>query len=305
MNIRTLVIMTILAAAHVSAGAQDFFHRWITCPLAADTTQIYFRRSWTSVRRPQSAVLSVAATGSVIIYVNERKVTSVLLPSPQSSSTADNAVAWQFDVTRFLRPDTNTVAVWYAPTAGHRRRMIAVSVSGRRSNGTLFSHVSDDSWLCREAPGWYSSAGEGFDARYYDPSWKSATPDSTGWQLAAPVNDSKPVNIEYAGEFFKGLRKTRIYRPAAVRADSTGTVYTLPRPVKGFTRLTLRGAHKGADIHFGTFTYICSGKTDEQAFPRFTISSGDDVTVSGSNIKKSWIQKLEAIETTSWQNLSF
>lgn len=138
-----------------------------TAPAPADSSCLWFRRTFvvdaTSSGCPRNAFVSVATTSRYVLYVNGRNVsTSLFECSP-----------YTFDVSRFLRPDSNTVAVLVCPTPKHNAMStahapgqnattvqptaIAIGFFGTTVHATPFSYTSSDGWLCHTSPVSFSS----------------------------------------------------------------------------------------------------------------------------------------------------
>ena len=91
--------------------------------------------------------ITIASTGYFELYVNERNVTGDVL-TPLRERCSANAIAVTYDVTRFMRAGTNTVAVWYSPSFPHpESRQIALSFYGRAGDGSPQVFDNDSSWL--------------------------------------------------------------------------------------------------------------------------------------------------------------
>ena len=95
-------------------NARQFNTHWVAAPDTDSLAHVWFRTTLLSSARHREAHLTIATTGLVKVYVNEAKVgTALFYPSrPQGDTTA---IALTLDVTPYLRPDSNVVAVLYSP----------------------------------------------------------------------------------------------------------------------------------------------------------------------------------------------
>ena len=121
-----------------------------------------------------------AWTGKLWVYVNERNITQDLCFSNPDTSTV---TIQTYDVTRFMRPDSNIVAVWYAPTPGQPiSKQLSLEYYGKDHTGRDFYHKADGEWKCHLLEGCYiKREEEHFDARSYDNNWKATDYDRRQW----------------------------------------------------------------------------------------------------------------------------
>lgn len=280
-----------------TAYAQEFGSHWITSQEANDSSQIWFRRSYITKDKPQQATLAIATTGSIQVFVNERKLSSALLMPLQDEENKEEAISIKFDITQYLRNDTNTIAIWYAPTSVRPTdKAISVNYYGRNSKGAYFSYVSDRTWLTRRACGWNKGDVEGYDARLYDKTWKKSKTDLKKWNYAFGSADKHSFTLTDKTIGSTTLKKHRIFTNTTIHTDSIGTTYSFSHSFTGQVRLTIRNAKPGYIFHIGNYTYICNGTTDEQAYRKFTVSTQKDALVTGEMFRPSMIQKAEGIE---------
>jgi len=304
---RKIILFFMLILNIATINAQEFGTSWITSPEGNDSSQIWFRRSYVTKNKPQKAFLSVATTGTVQIYVNERKVTgNILSPVQDTEGNKEEAFIIKFDITRFLRNDTNTIAVWYAPTNQKKTdKAISATYYGTNSKGSAFSYASDGTWLTKLAPGWNKGDEEGYDARLYDKDWKKATIDKSSWKYAFSSADRQTFVIAEKSTNYTTYKKSRLIEKTNSSVDSTGIKYTFGNSFTGQIRLTIRNAKAGTKFTMGKFTYICCGETDEQAFRRFSTETQKEVLITGENFKQSMIQNIEGIEIIPYIHNSY
>ncbi|SFG04454.1 hypothetical protein [Prevotella sp. KH2C16] len=278
--------------------AQEFSARWISYPQPDSTSQIWFRKTYISKERPLTAWLTVTTTGCVDVYVNECNVSNAQI-TLNRHAPSDVPTTRTFDISHLLRSDSNTIALWYAPSYPHiDHHQVAVVYSGKDRRGRNFAHLSDGSWLCRPANRVLApNADEVQDANVDITPW-NATPVNTAlWQTAKevwePARGSKRLQDILTGQ--ERVVKIRPYKYFDLAGDTV--YYEFGEPFYGFLRATLRDCKKGEVIHFGDFEYICNGKTDEQAFPKFARFFGRRILVYGDKwFRREQIQRLEVVE---------
>ncbi|WP_146154273.1 alpha-L-rhamnosidase [Prevotella sp. oral taxon 376] len=289
-----------LALWAVGTQAQEFGARWISHPMPDSVSQIWFRKTFVSKERPLMAQLTVTSTGCLDVYVNECNVSNTLI-SLNRHAPSDVPITRTFDISHLLRSDSNTIALWYAPSYPHiEHHQVAVVYSGKDRQGRNFAHLSDESWLCRPANRTLDFCGSEAQDGYTDSApWNATSVHIALWQGAKKgrghTEYGKIPRDAPAGQ----ERAIRIRTPKYFDLVGDSIYYEFGEPFYGFLRATLRDCKKGEVIHFGNFEYICNGKTDEQAFPKFARFFGKRILVYGDKwFKREQIQRLEIVEVT-------
>ena len=334
MRVSTLLAM-LLWMCH--ASAQEFGTQWVCHPAADDTSQIWFRKTFVTLQRPARAAVTIASTGRFQLFVNERNVSGdVLLPTteriPQTlhekaggargisnrpphngNKPADDinrptAGQLTIDVTRYLRPDSNVIAVWYAPVAGfHSDKQLSLTYYGTMPRGASFCHQADVSWDCKKAGAASTPAGgEQISAADYDKRWKAATLSLRGWVRPTPSSDHTRLALTDLTTAAYTYRIVSLLSPVRITSTDQGLQYDFGRAFDGWVRLTIRDARKGQCLQMGGLTYICSGEMDEQMCRKFTIARQKEVTVTGDkHFKPEQIQAVEGLEIAPQRAFGF
>lgn len=154
-----MVLMGLLVIGMKTASAQtaSLGPGEISCTTADSLSDIWFRHTYLTQRRPISATLSVTARGRYRVYVNESNVTP-----PLPTDNCHHPVTIDIDVSGYLRSDSNTVAILYHPVGPHDHQ-IAVCYYGVGRDGRPFGHNADGGWLCRPVD---EGSGDGIDRGY-------------------------------------------------------------------------------------------------------------------------------------------
>mgnify|MGYP000272101867 CR=1 FL=1 len=154
-----MVLMGLLVIGMTSASAQtaSLGPGEIRCATADSLSDIWFRHTYLTQRRPISATLSVTARGRYRVYVNESNVTP-----PLPTDNCHHPVTIDIDISGYLRSDSNTVAILYHPVGPHDHQ-IAVCYYGVGRDGRPFGHKADGGWLCRPVD---EGSGDGIDRGY-------------------------------------------------------------------------------------------------------------------------------------------
>lgn len=325
-----MVLMGLLVIGMTTASAQtaSLGPGEISCTTADSLSDIWFRHTYLTQRRPISATLSVTARGRYRVYVNESNVTP-----PLPTDTCHHPVTIDIDVSGYLRSDSNTVAILYHPVGPHDHQ-IAVCYYGVGRDGRPFGHNADGGWLCRPVD---EGSGDGIDRGYTQTvSTACWTPVSAPGRLeieeAKAASEPRRVEIEgtkAASELRRAdsalrrvstkmgvwplatLLPVRVNRVTGVTAPRysertpEGIAYEFVTGFYGFVRLTLRGAKKGETIIIGGRKYTCNGETDEQITTAFEPTYHRRVIVSGdSAFDASQVQRVDGVSlmTTTTYN---
>lgn len=171
-------------------------------PAPDDTSHVWFSRTIVTNAKdmPRAAYICVATTGRFVLYVNGRNVSTALFtPDRQKGDAAVSAIA--YDVQRFLRTDTNTIALLYCPSMRTRRQVsvyfygIAADSSHFAVSGTdrpCFALNGNAGWLCRHADTWQTrDGGEAMNRNLYPYRWTDANQPLAMWQAVEETSTSQ------------------------------------------------------------------------------------------------------------------
>ena len=206
LHILILFIASAATAAASTATAGDFDCRWLSHPTPDDTSHVWFSRTIVTSEKdmPRAAYIRVATTGRFVLYVNGRNVSTALFtPDRQKGDTAVAAIA--YDVQRFLRTDTNTIALLYCPSM-RTRRQVSVCFYGITADSSHFAVSGTDrpcfalngnaGWLCRHADTWQThDGGEAMNRNLYPYRWTDANQPLAMWQAVEESSTPQPHNI--------------------------------------------------------------------------------------------------------------
>lgn len=193
LHILILFVASAATAAASTAKTGDFDCRWMSHPAPDDTSHVWFSRTivTSAKEKPCAAYIRVATTGRFVLYVNGRNVSTALFtPDRQKGDTAVSAIA--YDVQRFLRTDTNTIALLYCPSMRTRQQVsvcfygIAADSSHFAVSGTdrpYFALNGNAGWLCRHADTWQThDGGEAMNRNLYPHRWTDPNQPLAMWQ---------------------------------------------------------------------------------------------------------------------------
>lgn len=318
-----MVLMGLLVIGMTTASAQtaSLGPGEISCTTADSLSDIWFRHTYLTQRRPISATLSVTARGRYRVYVNESNVTP-----PLPTDNCHHPVTIDIDVSGYLRSDSNTVAILYHPVGPHDHQ-IAVCYYGVSRDGRPFGHNADGGWLCRPVD---EGSGDRIDRGYTQTvSTACWTPVSAPGRLGIEGTKaaSAPGRVEMEGTKADSAQRrvskemgvwplatllpvrvnrvTRVTEPRYSERTPEGIAYEFVTGFYGFVRLTLRGAKKGETITIGGRKYTCNGETDEQITTAFEPTYHRRVIVSGdSAFDANQVQRVDGVSlmTTTTYN---
>lgn len=300
------VIMFLMIFSFCAVKAQDFNTHWISSPLRNGYSQIWFRQTYRLKEQPVYAQMTVVSTGMYELHVNQRNITTGTR-LPYRAQLDEEAIGITFNVTPFLRPGINTIALWYSPSFPHfNDRQISVIFFGRYKDGSVFSYTSDENWLCKPAsihllPG----NNEYFDGSGDINLWDGEAADPATWQLAVRTNN-KHLPVKYYSVGYPSRKTERVVMPDYFDNEGDSVVYHFNNAFRGYVRLTLRGAKRGSKINIQGLEYICNGKLDEQAYRKFTLTTNRRVMVSGDEkFRKDQIQSVQGIIVVPYNHFSY
>lgn len=311
-----MVLMGLLVIGMTTASAQtaSLGPGEISCTTADSLSDIWFRHTYLTQRRPISATLSVTARGRYRVYVNESNVTA-----PLPTDNCHHPVTIDIDISGYLRSDSNTVAILYHPVGPHDHQ-IAVCYYGVGRDGRPFGHNADGGWLCRPVD---EGSGDGIDRGYTQtvsiacwtpvsaPGRLEIEGTTAASELQTADSELRTVSTEMGVWPLATLlpvrvnRVTRVTAPRYSERTPEGIAYEFVTGFYGFVRLTLRGAKKGETIIIGGRKYTCNGETDEQITTAFEPTYHRRVIVSGdSAFDASQVQRVDGVSlmTTTTYN---
>ena len=322
---RHIISILFLLLTATTASAQQFGADWMAAPSPGDSSCQWFRRTFVAEdasARPVRASVSIATASRFILYVNGRNVSAALYSNATANNTPSSTT---FDVTRFLRPDSNTVAVLACPTAAPRQDAtpaqspsprISVCFFGSTSGKRPFAFSSADGWLCHPSSTAVTAGGEAMDGRSDALSPAYGDMVTAQWQPvaivcrpsnhAAPATPSHHLSAEslfgYNPLWYNPLIDNSAYvhhtiLPRYFDIDGRTVSYDFSPGFYGLVRVTLRGCRRGERIRIGDrLDYTCSGEIDEQAICRFSPQYARKITISGDRwFRPEQVQEIEVL----------
>lgn len=290
----------------LNSFSQEFGTHWISHAFGNDSSEVFFCHTYITRHKPQKAFITVASTGRLRVYVNERNISRDVFLKNEKENTVTLRT---YDITNVLSPDSNTIAVWYSPCEeSASNKQLSLEYYGTDAQGTPFYHVAAEDWSSMNVEGCHiKDKEEFFDNRFIDSSWKAAGRKPT-WshplfthpfmQNEDSIQDKGKKDLLTQLSSFPATDNLlkRVYSPVAETEDSAGVHYDFGLTFKGTVRITLRNAKKGEKIRIDGLQYTCSGEMDEQAFRHFSTTEQRIVTVTGDKtFRKSQIQKIEGL----------
>lgn len=326
--LRLIHILILFAASLATATAGDFGCRWMSHPAPDDTSHVWFRRTLVTEEQdmPRTAYIHVATTGRFVLYVNGRNVSTALF-TPDRTPSDTTVMTISYDVRRFLRPDSNTIALLYCPST-RTRRQVSVSFYGIAADSSHFATNDTDGWLCRHADTWQThDGGEAMNRNTYPYRWTDTDQPLALWQAVEQISTSQHLNLStphhhnttppqhlntlpllsaedicgYSPVHINPLvdnaaHMRRIYTPLFTEQSTDTLIVHLVPNERHLIRVTLRDCRRSEHISIGNLHYVCTGEIDEQAFARFTPTSSNTIIITGdSHFRSEQVQEVESI----------
>jgi alpha-L-rhamnosidase len=180
----------------------DWHAKWIGQPRpdgTAEGTPLPFpwlRKTLTLAQKPRRAVAYVNPLGYYELYINGRKVDDHVL-SPVVSDYSKRSVYVTHDVTEYLVPGKNVVALWLGrgwyvkehPGVIHDGPLVRAQLDITLGEGGTTRVVTDETWKLRVSPltplglgtAFGDYGGERYDVGLDLPGWNGIDLDDSGW----------------------------------------------------------------------------------------------------------------------------
>lgn len=296
---KIIILLFLLLAWQPNSYGQEFGCHWVSDPLPDDSSEVIFKHSYICKQRPQHAYITLASTGNVKVYINERHVSRDILLIGKENETLS---FYTFEITRYLKSTRNTIAVWYAPSkASSLGKQLSLEYYGTDADGKSFYHKADGKWICKKLPrNSVFEEREHFDRSHLPQDWRtySFSPSKT-WQHPTGKPVTSKTSVEKVQLANKSYLINKILHPVSTYTDSLGYHIDFGRPFYGTIRLTIRNAPKGCNIDISGLNYTCTGEMDEQAFRRFNFINKRCYTIKGQGFNKNWIVFAEGLEISN------
>lgn len=295
---RCLAALCLTALCITETMAQEWNTHWIHHPEASAGEQVWFHRTLTVDGPATKARLVTASEGRFVVYVNGYNVTPDVF-SPYGAWQTDTIRPVKCDITGYLQPGENTMAVWTAPR-GNTHRQLSLMLNGRTADGREIVLTTDERWLCRTTGCRTNTDGnetvdgnasiDGRNEQYGREisvmRWIPAIESGTQGE-----REPMPMELPRSTAQVKQIREC-----AAIEVLGDSIVCRFGHPFNGQVRVTLRDMERGDTLRIGGLTYICTGESDEQACRRFTTDTQDKAVISGNGrLRRENIMKIEAV----------
>jgi len=269
----------------------------------------WLRKTVTLEKTPNTAVAYVCALGYYELYVNGQKVGDDVL-SPAVSDYGKRGLYLTHDITKYLVPGKNCIALWLGrgwslgvlKNAGSVGPMVKAEVHLMFDGSREQTIVTDATW--KAYPSHITPLGKGMSGSYGGErveaekeitNWNAADYDDSGWKAAAVHYPPTPI---IAAQMMEPNRLLDEIRLAAVESIKDGFVldmgrnYTgwfelaVPDDVKRGTTITMEFADKRfPDGRFQTYgqrsEYVARGGGGERFCNRFNYAAFRYAIVKG------------------------
>jgi alpha-L-rhamnosidase len=266
--------------------------------------ELLFRRTFDVPQEGAAdAIVRVCGLGAFNLFINGQRIGDSWL-DPISSDYREVAYYKTFDITQYLRPGENVVAIevadgWYGQGVvwlgyfvfGSPKLLAEVEWVDR--SGKTHSFGTEAGWKVRFGPTLRSNiyGGEMKDARLEPTGWMLPGFDDSEWSEAVETEPGSPRLVSQVAPSIKDIRRIQ---PVARSMPKPGvTVFDFGEHFSGVARLRIRDAKPGqtVTVQFGDFlspdgrvnhslmnptrvrqtlTYVCRGGDTEEWTPTFT-----------------------------------
>lgn len=266
----------------------------------------WFRKVFVLEEEIQDAMIYVASIGYHELYVNGEKVGNAVL-SPSATDHNIRARYMSYDVTRFLNPGKNVIALWlgtswsifpaYQRVGEPAIPMALVQAEIAFHENKKMRLVSDETWKVHASPnaliGYWDAhhfGGEFYDAFLEHPGWNTPEFDDSEWMFAKVYRPKVMVSADRT----QPNRLLKEIKPLSVRKIRSGT-YRVDMGVNyagwfemqfagnpGDTVVFMFSESEKDSITFGIHSIYKIGNTGHGKFcNRFNYMTGRWVQISG------------------------
>ena len=168
----------------------------------------WLRKTFTLAAKPDRATAYVNPLGYYEMYINGNKVGDHVL-SPAVSDYSKRNLYVTFDVTDYLVPGKNVVALWLGrgwyvrghPGVIHDGPLVRAQVDIALPGANTVQVGTDDTWKLRESPltplgrgtAFGDYGGERYDSRLELANWNSVELDDSDWKTAAAFDPPQAI----------------------------------------------------------------------------------------------------------------
>jgi len=236
---------------------QDWTAKWITMKVDTGLPHPWFRRVFEVKSIVRRAEVYVNTPAHYELYINGQKVSNEVL-APAHHQHKKRMLYNTFDVSSYLRPGTNCMALWmgpgwYQPIYGnpYKAPIVRVQLDAYSAEG-LFTVGTDAQWRVADSCisqinnwGWNSMGGERWDAGKEIKEWNLATFDDSTWETAVEV--PSPA-VENSWQAMPGSRMGVPIMAQKVYPHNGKWVVDFGTTLTGWMRLRMSGLTPGQAI---------------------------------------------------------
>ena len=265
-------------------------------PTAEKGEEVLFHSVLTTGKLPDKAMMHIATTGFVLVYVNGR-IAMTETVWPYRPEKRQGKASREIDIREFLSIGRNVISVWYAPCiTSWSTQNNTSSNAGRETGGQISVAITtvtdgkkevrcntEKDWLCTIAAGKLTEKGENFDATAYQKDWKEFIFGFSPAWIGA--EKAMPSAADFCDIPNTSLRACKTFETISIFQGNDTTRCYFPMEAEGQIRLTIRGAKKGQKIAVNDMQYRCLGIDDEQFITRFSTYKTDSLIITRQDNK--------------------
>jgi len=236
----------------------EWHARWIGLPRPAGVKEgtplpfPWFRKTFELKQKPRQATAYVNAQGYYELFINGRKVDDHVL-APAVSDFSKRNLYVTHDVTNYLVPGTNCVALWLGrgwyvrghPGVIHDGPLVRAQMDISLPDGSLTRVGTDAAWKARQSPitplgrgtAFGDYGGERYDARMELPGWNTAGLDDSNWRQAQLF---PPPQAATVAQMVQPNRIIQTVKPVKVQETAPGVyLVEMERNLTGWFELRI------------------------------------------------------------------
>ena len=297
---RGFVCIIVLLLNSFALKAQEGGAYWITPFRQCFAEEVVFVRNLFLESKSLKAQITIASEQQFTLFVNQRNV-SIAVLEPFRSSPSLSVKAQSYDITHFLHPGNNTIAIVCTPQSNALSQpTIAVDGAITDKWNRTKRVISNQKWYClftgafwNDDDQWVMSQGNNLHSLLEDTSFQpNCMPVVTTKAASAGllVPSWTPTHVETHYKVVKTLIPRQIYQSSDI------ALFVFDKPFNGFIRITFRDTKSGEWICANNVFYRCLGVYDEQLSINNERKQYKDVVIWGdSSFAISQITKVEGL----------
>lgn len=307
---RGFVCIIVLLLNSFALKAQEGGIYWITPSRQCFAEEVVFVRNLPLESKSLKAKITIASEQQFTLFVNQRNVSTAVL-EPYRPSSPLSVKAESYDITHFLHPGNNTIAIVCTPQSNALSQpTIAVDGAITDKWNRTKRVISNQEWYClftgafwNDNDQWVMSQGNSLHSLLEDTSFQIHCTPVVATKAASAdwlVPSWTPTHTETHYKVVKTLIPRQIYH------SSDTAHFVFDKPFNGFIRITFRDTKSGEWLCANNVFYKCLGVYDEQLSINNERKQYQDVVIWGDSLfATSQITRVEGLAVEPQKKVLF